>query len=60
MIYHCIIVRTVLHKITFTERFGAIPGPVFGADESRGPVRIHGETRRALETDCAVVGEIIA
>lgn len=54
------IIHTILLRITFTERFGAIPGPIFGADESRGPVRIHGETGRTLETDCVVVGEITA
>lgn len=48
------------HNFTFAERFGAVPGTVLGADESRGPVCIHGETRRTLETDCVVVGEIIA
>ena len=48
-----------LHNFTFTEWFGAIPGTVLGADESGGPVSIHGETRRTLETDCVVVGQII-
>lgn len=48
-----------LHNFTFTVWFGAIPCAVFGADESGGPVGVHGETWRTLETDCVVVGEII-
>lgn len=48
----------MLKNVTFAERFGAVPGAVFGADEGRGPVSVHGETRRTLETDCTVVGEI--
>lgn len=48
----------ILHFFTFTERLGAIPGPVLCADERGGPAGVHGETRWTLESDCVVVGEI--
>lgn len=35
----------ILHFFTFTERLGAIPGPVLCADERGGPAGVHGETR---------------
>ena len=54
------IIMCVFCGFTFTLRFGAVPGAVLGADQSRGPVGVHGETGRALETDRAVVGEVVA
>ena len=50
--------HTILRNVTFTERLGPIPGAVLGADESGGPVGIHHESRRTLEGDGVVVGEV--
>lgn len=60
MLWPFSLIHIILDNFTFAERFGAIPGSVLGADESRSPVSIHIETRRTLETDCVVVNEIIA
>lgn len=50
----------MLSCFTFTERLGAIPGAVLGADEGGGPVSIHRESRRTLEGGGVVVGEVVS
>lgn len=57
---HCVDTKITLNNFTFAVRFGAVPGPVLGADKSGGPVRVHSKTRGTLETDREVVNEIIA
>lgn len=53
-------VRAMLRCFTFTERLGAVPGAVLGADEGGGPVGVHRESRRTLEGGGVVVGEVVS
>lgn len=52
-------IHVIQHICTSAERFGAIPGPILGADDRRGSVSIHGKSRRTLESGGSVVGKII-
>lgn len=50
----------VLRCFTFTERLGAVPGAVLGADEGGGAVGVHRESGRTVEGGGVVVGEVVS